>query len=112
MNQDVKALWTEDLRANPELQGFGVLEYNEKFCCLGRLCLLAIKNGVKVTRVVSPIGVVSYDNNDIALPQSVMDWAELDSVNPELPTTDNNLANANDIRKTFAEIADMIDTYL
>lgn len=112
MKDDIKALWTADLRANPELQGFDALEQNEKFCCLGRLCLLAIKNGVKVIRHVSDSGFVSYDNEVFLLPKSVVKWAGLDSHNPEIPTADYNLVNANDIGKTFAEIADLIDQHL
>jgi hypothetical protein len=51
MNPEVKALWVADLRANPDAQGVGYLDYalpdgQRRQCCLGRLCLLAVLAGV------------------------------------------------------------------
>lgn len=51
MDAEVKRLWVADLRANPESQGTGMLDYidddgKRKQCCLGRLCLLAVAAGV------------------------------------------------------------------
>lgn len=110
MNQDVKALWIEDLLTNPDLQGFDALEQDEKFCCLGRLCLLAIKNRVKVTREISDSGVVYYDGEVFFLPESVAKWAGLNSRNPAIKNT--SVSVLNDSRVAFDRIADMIDTYL
>lgn len=42
MNQDLLKKWVDDLRANPALQGTGMLRDGEDhYCCLGRLCVVA-----------------------------------------------------------------------
>lgn len=42
MPQDLLTRWVADLRANPHLQGYGTLETDKgKFCCLGRLQVVA-----------------------------------------------------------------------
>ena len=53
INQDIKQRWVEDLRANSDKQGIGSLRRGkpgapaqDTFCCLGRLCELAVQDGV------------------------------------------------------------------
>lgn len=45
-----RRLWVKALRSGEYKQGYGYLHYKrggkDKFCCLGVLCDLAVKNGV------------------------------------------------------------------
>ena len=95
INQDVKQRWVKDLRANADKQGTGALrrshrtaQKHDTFCCLGRLCELAVKD-----KVIPPPrrekstdeSLYAYNNRDDdphdpysntgCLPRDVMDWA-------------------------------------
>lgn len=73
----VKAAWLADLRANPDLQGREYLERDGKFCCWGRLCLLAVEAGA-TERYESPAGTVSFgviDRRTATPPLDVLEWA-------------------------------------
>ena len=111
MKADIKRLWVEDLIANPELQGRGQLKTEEgKFCCLGRLCALYQKetgngewnHGFKCSE---------EDHSFFLLPNAVQRWAGLESASPLVD--DHPLASYNDeLKKTFPEIAALIEEYL
>lgn len=130
MNAEVRRLWVEDLRANPDKQGKGYLTRMdtvngvsvERDCCLGRLCKLAIAAGVKVPTVITvkdpafqDYKVIKYgvDLNYTSLPREVMDWAGLDSDNPLLPSLSllmpRSCSVVNDEGNTFPEIAAAIE---
>lgn len=117
MNPEVKALWIADLRSGKHLQITGALHLvslTEGFCCLGRLCEIAIEQGVNVTTSIDPAGsVIKYDNFAGVLPEIVVDWAGLDSdtVVLQLPayTPIGSLISANDDGFTFEQIADIIE---
>lgn len=121
MNQRIKQLWIEDLLANQDKQTTGGLlsEITGNSCCLGRLCLLAEKEGI-VDRVGTTDGGWVKFGNDWStgyLPPQVQDWAELSSeageyVSPEDTSyAEGSLAEDNDNGKTFAEIAEIIREY-
>jgi hypothetical protein len=84
MKAEIKEQWLKDLRSGDFAQVEGTLSDGEGYCCLGVLCEQAVKAGV-IEKTPTPDGV-KY-GNDVefswgALPQPVIDWAELDSVDP------------------------------
>ena len=62
MNAEVKKLWIDDLRAHPELQGRERMKSGDgtQFCCLGRLCELALIAGVEL-----PEWYIEYDADEM-----------------------------------------------
>jgi hypothetical protein len=109
MPPDICHIWTEDLINHPEAKGQGFLHYEKTdgthhYCCLGRLCMLAVQAGVipppvkltteemwdahdnKLTDLdvafvyaygTEPIG--SEHGNIFNLPPEVREWAGLDN---------------------------------
>jgi len=120
MNQEVKDLWTGGLRSGEFQQGEGHLDQHGRQCCLGVLCILAIRAGVEVDVFTDVGGIVYYDGETDFLPQKVMDWAGLDHSNPEVTFTEyesehvNSLSYINDEVDggTFERIAGLIDAQL
>lgn len=114
MNQRIKEMWVKDLRENGDKQGYSSLtrltSEGEKDCCLGRLCKLAIKDGVQLNVITDKFfkGVIKYAESSSILPIRVQEWAELNSGNPKI-SNGEYLAQLNDEGKTFAEIADIIE---
>jgi hypothetical protein len=118
MNAEIKKLWVEDLRQNPDLQGTGSLRKGDKFCCLGRLC--------EVFKNQSSQGDWDHNNDFVlaghrdngVLPVAVAEWAGLDDVNPSAtPPEDTDgrasLAELNDSgHYTFVQLADIIEEQL
>src|SRR6185437_7486402 len=122
MNPEVKDLWTGGLRSGEFTQGKGYLDKDGKQCCLGVLCILAVRAGVEVDVFTDEDGTVSYDGHDLLLPPSVMAWAGLDDENPAVtyvedgpfgPQSDG-LGYVNDEVEggTFERIAGLIDAQL
>lgn len=104
MNPKIKEMWIEALESGKYKQGYGQLEKDNQFCCLGVLCQVAIQNGVKIERKIDDLtGNMVYDKNDSILPNVVANWANIDNA----PYIDGACAwNLNDSDKlTFAEIA-------
>ena len=120
MNQEVKTLWTGALRSGEFTQGKNYLDADGKQCCLGVLCILAVRAGVDVSVRTGLSGIVYYDDEAEFLPQSVMDWAGLGHWNPDVTFTENEhqsvegLGYVNDEVEdgTFERIADLIDAQL
>jgi hypothetical protein len=115
MNQEIKNKWTTALRSGEYTQGTGNLRSaGDKFCCLGVLCDLAVK--AEIIPVPVNIGQ-SYrygaegDMGHWFLPESVREWAGLDSTDPDWLRDDGtfSLSRMNDNGKTFDEIADVIE---
>jgi hypothetical protein len=128
MNPEAKALWTAALRSGEYQQGKWSLNANGKLCCLGVLCEVAVKAGVRVrvrVRVKTTTtydlrdnekSFTIYDGEDMVPPPSVREWAGLDRSNPML-TSDEGVTLAaaewNDRQDaSFRAIADMIDSNL
>lgn len=107
MNKEIKALWIADLRSGKHPQGTGALCSKGRFCCLGRLCELAVEAGVCAVASLSQ-DAVSYDGADAILPRSVREWSELSS-STGYYGIGHSLAYDNDNGKTFTEIADIIE---
>lgn len=119
MNERIGRLWIDALRSGKYEQGFGALNRNGKFCCLGVLCEVAIAEGIKleVGNRSHPSDdateFVYYDGRNAALPIAVREWAEMYS---EIGIIDLSvepkqiLVVINDSRNVdFNEIADVIE---
>lgn len=138
MNADVKQKWVAALRSGEFEQCKGTLRMGDRFCCLGVLSELAVRDGViqpatalnntdwRASRGDGE-SVYVYDNEAGHLPNAVALWAgliwEFESYDDEgtMETEANvdpdvnglTLSFYNDERgKTFSEIADLIEEYL
>jgi hypothetical protein len=116
MNQKIKQEWCEELISGRYTQGCGNLCRDDKYCCLGVLCEIAIKHGVKISKWRRYTGVNNsycYNNEHHYLPKIVSDWAGLDSRDPELLFLSSpSLARMNDRGYSFNDIANAIEKYL
>ena len=148
MKQEVAELWTEALRSGDYNQATGTLAKVDDttgevvgHCCLGVLCEIAIKHGVKVEREgrmrteyadddsdesYEYYDNITFDDRDDLVPQSVKDWAGLKTNDAsvinnypdgsaEEEEMDNefsdSLAGLNDSGKSFLDIANLIEKY-
>lgn len=74
MNDDVRAEWVEALRSGEYEQGKDTLRKGDKFCCLGVLCDLAVKNEA-IPEPTQEGYEYYYDGQWSGLPASVVQWA-------------------------------------
>src|SRR5690606_12608666 len=99
---------------------FGTVPY-VSYCCLGRLCKLAVENGVIPEPKIQPSASGGYtvlvygegaDANDMTLPAAVMKWAGLHDHDPILDDDGDVAVRASEFNdcygKTFREIAGLI----
>jgi hypothetical protein len=110
---DIKSRWTAALRSGRFKQGTGFLRTNnEKYCCLGVLCQLAVEAGVDVKVTTPEFGPkrYTYDGRVGLLPTSVQKWAGLDTGGPRAGV--ESLTNLNDFGVDFGRIAELIDSHL
>lgn len=132
MDQEIKAQWVAALRSGEYKQGEGYLNrthivsvegetepvVENRLCCLGVLCELAVKAGV--TGVVSEDydeGTTYGTHNDSSNtypPYGVQIWAGLEVPNPVVyqGTHRNSLSFLNDDGETFETIANLIENQL
>ena len=133
MNQEIKKQWIAALLSGDYEQGKAYLHTQntlgkeDKFCCLGVLCDLAVKAGVipepkKLYSEVFLYGALDevLEDEDIStsfntrddkvLPFAVGQWAGLDDPNPAIGGY--TLAYANDKGGTFTTIAKLIEKNL
>lgn len=106
MKRDIAEKWIAELRSGKWKQGKYSLSLNDKFCCLGVLCELAVKENVceKVNRERD----VVYDEEDVSLPLSVTKWAGIKN-SVAYCAGSRSLIEENDSGKSFLEIADIIE---
>lgn len=126
LNENAKA-WVAALRSGQYEQGRSFLRKNDKHCCLGVACELAIEAGLPITRTVDSEGRHAYidpDDNfrpsghDQTLPPLVKDWlglrgAEGEYEKPNAPDMFgrySTLSHLNDSGQTFVQIADVIES--
>lgn len=107
MNENAKK-WVEALRSGKYKQGQGYLRFNDKFCCLGVACDVAIENGLCV-KVDSANKQIYYGGEVGILPQIVSDWLGMRVRTSEFDGL-NQLTVENDNGSTFSEIADLIES--
>lgn len=109
---NIAKLWTTALRSGDYNQGQLHLRAYDRFCCLGVLCDLAVKNGI----ISEPIGVsiYAYDGSEVSVPLAVMEWAGLSHADGQFPgapdVPDDSLTSMNDRGVSFSAIADLIDS--
>ena len=110
MNPSIKQAWTKALRSGNYQQGKEFLCSNKKFCCLGVLTDLYIKETSQ--RWHHDVdGCYSFETEKSLLPFSVQKWAGLNGPNPYIGG--DNLAQWNDLRGlSFKELADLIEEHL
>lgn len=133
MKPEIKKLWIDALLSGEYKQGQGYLHQIEddmpKFCCLGVLTDLAIKNGVSIE--IGENGLVTtFDGASESLPESVIEWSGISSsnggftytvnyrwedfdgfVHDEQEEMEESLAELNDNGHTFEEIAKDIENH-
>lgn len=122
MNQEIKDRWIAALRSGEYEQGRGYLKSDGKFCCLGVLCDLALKDGIveadeeRSSNVSYGDPANSVDCSDHVLPWAVRRWAEIDSsLGDEIMvdiTGHPYLTTVNDKGATFEQIAQIIEEQL
>ena len=118
MLNPVAKKWVEALRSGKYKQGFGQLKNRQnEYCCLGVLCDLAEKEGMDFGEEWVSDGHYGWRAGlKVGLiPASVKEWVGLEnSTSSYLEDTHNHtgssLAAANDARRTFSEIADIIES--
>jgi hypothetical protein len=112
-------MWVDALRSGKYKRGKNALRKidekgEEKFCCLGVLCDVAIQNGVEILVQKSTWHPENFaygkDQVDDFLPEEVIQWAGLDTEDPETGRT--SLASKNDKDWSFKRIADSIEKHL
>jgi hypothetical protein len=111
-NTERLGLWIEALRSGNFPQTAGNLHDSEGFCCLGVLCEVALRNGVRLTTdtFVEDEGLTTiwkYNENSDFPPAEVNEWIGLqDNEDGEYF---NSLASMNDTGKSFSAIADYLE---
>jgi hypothetical protein len=109
--------WVEALRSGKYTQTRRYLRTHQGYCCLGVACEVARENGVPLSTVEvegDPIRT-AYNEVDTHLPDCIMDWLGLSDSDggyridgeegTRYLTQDND-----DEKKTFSEIADIIES--
>jgi hypothetical protein len=115
MNQEIKQRWIEALRSGEYQQGKKSLFHCGKFCCLGVLTDLYIKeHGLQWNKdsavYYGDIEAVlwSFEGEGGTLPRSVQKWSGIDAPNPTIlgdGATDHN----DNYHLSFNEIAALIE---
>ena len=100
--------WVRALRSGKYKQGRECLCVDGKFCCLGVVCELAIKAGVRVKKSETQEDGVRYDEQACVLPTKVMEWVGLKD--DEGRFGDGMLTSLNDSGKSFKQIARIIES--
>jgi hypothetical protein len=131
MNPEVKQKWIDALLSGKYEQGSEKLRSVTGYCCLGVLCDLYSQEhnvewkfrGNEETNL-QPMDYWYFDGDSEFLPESVMNWAELKTHNPNVRVyvEDNEdednwyctdeLSNINDSGYNFSQIANIIEAQL
>ena len=111
MNEQVKEKWLNALRSGDYQQTKFNLRRKDRFCCLGVLCDLYGKEHNLEWELVD-VGVYRFQNRDLYLSSSVIEWSGLVSENPIVCNGETSLGYLNDNGSTFNEIADLIQEHL
>jgi hypothetical protein len=121
MDPVVKKKWLAALRSGEYEQGKNYLENAGKFCCLGVLCDLAVKEGViqkspskdNEQLICYPDEVKYFGYAHNVLPNKVKEWSKILTDDGEYHSENINflLSNLNDSGKTFEQIAKYIEDY-
>lgn len=137
MNTEIKIKWIEALRSGEYKQGIGMLKNNRgSYCCLGVLCDLYQKetgigewaeNDFQVSKEEWHDFIIQNKRESFNLPPNVVEWASLNSSNPNVNIADkkmvsprnneelfttSSLGHLNDSMVQFLDIADIIEERL
>lgn len=116
MNPQIKKKWVDRLRELPNhRQGKNALRRNNKMCCLGVLCEIAVQEGILKRSPKNYGGFYHYGQGrlSLVLPEEVIKWANLEAHNNNPVVKNNTLSTYNDHKgKNFDEIADLIEKHL
>lgn len=116
MNKEIKQQWVKALRSGKYEQTKGTLRDEVGFCCLGVLCDLHAKAGLGKWDIKN-----WYLSQANVLPDEVIEWADLDDMDPLIRFEDDRtdeqgyrrLSGLNDQEQcTFDQIADVIEERL
>ncbi len=110
MKQSVAKAWVKALRSGRYRQHRGKLRSRTgSMCCLGVLC--------EISKLSSWDKENNYAGSSELLPSKVEAWADMISMHGALPKgsvgvkANVNLADLNDSRYTFKQLADVIEKY-
>ena len=111
MKKAIAEKWVAALRSGEYKQHRGMLANDERteHCCLGVLCELAIKEGVKVEVDMRPY-YAYFDERVAGLPDKVQNWSGV-STAEGLLNGGLALAALNDRNWPFEQIADVIEKH-
>ena len=113
MNKHAAELLTTALRSGEYTQGVSTLENEGTFCCLGVLCKIAEKEGIKV-------GIEDnvLEGNTLAFQDDVKEWSGVNTDEGafilremRIDGLQQRLTDLNDEDLTFPQIADVIDYF-
>jgi hypothetical protein len=118
MKRDIAEQWAQALESGEYKQGLHYLHSEKdgehKFCCLGVLCELALKAGVKVetrkvfkTEHVTNEHAIEYNGEVYLIPDEVQIWAGTKTRNG-ICNDASSLVSINDTGIPFPEIAKII----
>jgi len=122
MKPEIAKIWTEALRSGKYEQTRSVLKsVDNKFCCLGVLCELAVEKGIIApSKITEPNSYYVYEDDSYGvLPTEVQEWAGM--INSNGWYADKKASNGevigslalykhNDVDKmNFDQIADIIE---
>ena len=112
MNQDIKDKWINALRSGEYRQGTGALKNSDAFCCLGVLCdLHAKETGTRWVDYAEEGWLSDYLDDDLALPNEVIEWAGLKGQDPVICS--DFISTYNDNKGySFNRLADLIEKHL
>jgi len=114
MNKEVVKKWVDALESGEYTQGKEYLNYHQRFCCLGVLCELALKEGILLEedKILSESGNCRYEGNGAFLPRKVQHWLGAESCDPflgkEIRKSCSTWNDDEGLHKTFPEIAAML----
>ena len=127
MNPDIKAKWVSSLRSGEYKKIDGALAKNNAkvemcFCALGVLCDLNAKITGRSWKKDESYDHYVYDGEGGALPDTILDWAGLNEVDPIIYRADGNgsscgvsVVNDSGVNGkpfSFKQIADLIEKNL
>lgn len=114
-NQNVQK-WIDGLTSGEFSQGFGKLQTEDGFCCLGVACAVYEREtGERLKRTVHGTFRVNEDR-EYALHHKVVEWLGLENTDPWVPQQERDttiaLSTMNDRNTPFSEIAEQIRLYI
>ena len=116
MNPIIKQKWIEALRSGEYSQGKFRLYDGQRYCCLGVLCDLYLKENNQEWKVLSNNQIYldgSYiDLESETLPLPVKEWAGIEDSIPKTPLGTSLIALNDEEDYTFPLIADVIEAEL